>query len=259
MDNNIIGVFDSGVGGLTVFSKLIKKLPEENYVYYGDTQNIPYGNKTKEELINLTQNIFDFYSKKNAKAVVMACNTTSAITYDILKNNYDFLIYPVTQIAAKFVSSKGVKRIGVLSTEATAKSHAYKNAIQKENPEIEVIELACPGWVEIVENNTLSDLESIELIKINLLEMLKNEPEIIILGCTHYPFLKQQLIELTGKDIFLDPAESFVNYISDDLKEKNLLAQKRTIEPEFFVSSNPAKFKEAAKLFYELDNIPTIA
>ena len=93
MNSCPIGVFDSGVGGLSVFSQLVKLLPEEDYIYFGDTLNLPYGNKSKEQLVEITDNIFNFFKQKNVKAVVMACNTTSAVTYDILKNKYDFKIY----------------------------------------------------------------------------------------------------------------------------------------------------------------------
>ena len=160
MDNNIIGIFDSGVGGLTVFSKLVKLLPNENYIYYGDTKNIPYGSKTKDELIKLAKNIFDFYAQLNAKAVVMACNTTSATTYEALKNDYDFIIYPVIQVAAKCLAKENLTKLGILSTQATADSNAYKSEIKKHTANIEVFEQGCPGWVQIVENKTFDDPES---------------------------------------------------------------------------------------------------
>ena len=101
MENKPIGVFDSGVGGLSVFAKLINLLPDENYIYFGDTKNLPYGNKSKEELISIAKNLFDFFEKQNVKAVVMACNTTSATVYDTFKDKYPFKIYPITQTAAK--------------------------------------------------------------------------------------------------------------------------------------------------------------
>ena len=95
MNNNPIGIFDSGIGGLSVFSRLINILPNENYIYFGDTLNLPYGSKTKDELVKISSDIFDFFVQKNVKAVVMACNTTSATVYDVLKSNYDFEIYPM--------------------------------------------------------------------------------------------------------------------------------------------------------------------
>lgn len=258
MQNNSIGIFDSGVGGLTVFSKLVKKLPDENYIYFGDTKNLPYGAKSKEELIKLARNIFDFYAKKKVKAVVMACNTTSAVTYDVLKNDYDFIIYPVIQIAAKCIASKSLNRIGILSTEATANSHAYKTEIQKHNPSIEVFEQGCPGWVQIVENKTSTETESIELVKEYLEKIISKNVDKIILGCTHYPYLKNTLNQFAHDDLFIDPADCFVEHIFNDLKNKNLLSSKREFEPQFLVSSDPENFRKSAELFYKIENLPLL-
>ena len=131
MSNRPIGVFDSGVGGLSVFSQLVKLLPDENYIYFGDTINLPYGSKTQDELVEITRKIFDFFKCKNVKAVVMACNTTSALTYEILKPYYDFKIYPIVQTVAKKIATQGHNKIGVFATQGTINSHAYKKEISK--------------------------------------------------------------------------------------------------------------------------------
>lgn len=259
MNNNIIGVFDSGVGGLTVFSKLIKTLPKENYVYYGDTKNLPYGSKTKEELVSFAKNIFDYYAKNGAKAVIMACNTTSATTYDVLKDDYDFEIYPVIQIASKCIASQDISRLGVLSTQATADSHAYRKEVQKHNPNIEVFEQGCPGWVQIVEEKTFDDKKSIELVKTHLDEMLQNKVDKIVLGCTHYPYLLSILEKFAAKDLFIDPAKDFVDYIEKDLQQKGLLAETQEFEPKFIVSANPENFRKSAQLFYEVKEPPILS
>lgn len=259
MNNNSIGIFDSGVGGLTVFSKLIKKLPEENYIYFGDTKNLPYGSKSKEELVKLAKNIFDFYAKQKVKAVIMACNTTSAVTYDVLKNDYDFIIYPVIQIASECIAKENIKKIGVLSTDVTANSHAYKTEIQKHNSSIEVFEQGCPGWVQIVENKTFNQPESIELVKKYLEKITSKNIEKIILGCTHYPYLRNILNKFINDDYFIDPADYFVNYIYNDLKTRNLLCEKKEFEPKFLVSAEPENFKKSAELFYKLDKNPVLA
>lgn len=256
MNSNPIGIFDSGVGGLTVFSKLAKILPEENYIYFGDTKNLPYGSKTKDELVALAKNIFDFFAQKKAKAVIMACNTTSAVTYDILKNDYDFIIYPVIQIASKCIANQNSKRIGVLSTEATANSHAYKNSIKKHNPTIEVFEQGCPGWVQIVESKTFKDQNSIKLVQEYLNKIKEKNVDNIILGCTHYPYLRNILNQFEDDDIFIDPAECFVEHIYNDLENKNLLNLKKDYEPIFIVSAEPENFLKAADLFYKIETMP---
>ena len=164
-DNRPIGVYDSGIGGLTVLKKLKQFLPYESFVYYGDTINIPYGTKTKSELLKITKNTMKFFKEKNVKAVVMACNTTSAAVYEDLKNEVDFILYPLVQNACEKIADLNINSAGVLSTEVTANSHAYKTNLQKFKKGIEVYEHGCPSdWVKIVENNLLSDSKSKNII-----------------------------------------------------------------------------------------------
>lgn len=163
--NNPIGFFDSGVGGLTVLKQLRELMPQENCIYFGDTKNMPYGEKNKDQLIKFSEGIFNFLGKQGVKAVVMACNTTSATVYDTLKDNFDFKIYPIIQSVTQILAELPVKKLGILATHATINSHAYKNGIQKINPDVEVIEHACPEWVKIVEGKLEDRPESISAIK----------------------------------------------------------------------------------------------
>lgn len=252
MNNFPIGIFDSGVGGLSVFKELYSLLPQENYIYFGDTKNLPYGDKTKEELINISKSIFDYFQTKKVKAVIMACNTTSAITYDVLKDNYNFRIYPVVQTVAKTIANSNIKKIGVFATKATINSHAYKNNIQAINPNIEVVEIACPEWVNIVENELQNDENAIKNIKMHLDEMMNFNVDKIILGCTHYPFLLKVLTQFASEDMFINPAKDFVDYIISDLENNNLLNNKEVNEPKFYVSSSGEQFKTSSKLFFDV-------
>lgn len=252
MNNNPIGVFDSGVGGLSVFSELIKLLPNENYIYFGDTKNMPYGNKSKEELISIATRIFDFFESKNTKAVVMACNTTSAIVYDILKEKYNFKIYPITQTASKYIADKNYSNVGVFATNATINSHAYQKSINSYNSKINVFETACPTWAYIVENKLQNKPENIAEIKKTLDKMRKNNPEKIILGCTHYPYLIEILSTFTDKNIFVDPAKCFAQHIAEDIKYSNLENKTKDYEPKFYVSSNPEQFSISSELFFKV-------
>ena len=133
-----IGFFDSGVGGLSVYSKFRNILPSENVIYFGDLKNLPYGNKSKDELIGFAKNILDFFQTKNVKAVVIACNTSSALAYESIKKDYDFNIYPIIQSCAKVISSMDIKRIGVFATQGTVNSGAYKKEIIKYNSKVNV-------------------------------------------------------------------------------------------------------------------------
>ena len=180
-DNRPIAFFDSGVGGLTVFAKVKKLLPNENYLYFGDTKNMPYGEKSEQQLIEFADRIFKFFEKQNAKAVVMACNTTSAITYEKLKDNYNFKIYPIIQtVCSTLAGLDGVKSLGVIATPATINSHAYSKGIAKYNKDMKVYELAAPNWVRIVEEHRIHQPQSIEQIKEILEVMKKNNPDKIV-------------------------------------------------------------------------------
>lgn len=260
MNEQPIAFFDSGVGGITVFEKLKKILPNENYIYFGDLKNNPYGEKSKEELLKFTDEIFKFFEKKGAKIAVMACNTTSANVFEELKDNYKFKIYPIIQSTASVIAKLPIKKIGVLATAATIKSGAYAKELKKYNPDLEVFELACPPWVKIVEENTQELPESVEKIEYYLKQMLENKPDKIILGCTHYPYLMETLKKLAPEELFIDPSKAFAEFVKTDLKANNLLSDNtdRTPSEEFFVSANPKKFKEVASIFYPLDKEPTL-
>lgn len=257
-DNRPIAFFDSGVGGLTVFAKVKKLLPNENYLYFGDTKNMPYGEKTEAQLIEFADKIFRFFETKNAKAVVMACNTTSAITYEKLKNNYNFKIYPIIQtVCSTLAKLDGINSLGIIATPATINSHAYSKGIAKYNKNMNVYELPAPNWVRIVEEHRIHQPQSIEQIKEILEIMEQNNPDKIVLACTHYPYLLDVLKKFMPEDKFIDPALYFAQNIKKDLEKNNLLGKEHTYE-KFYVSSNPENFKIASELFYNLDSLPEL-
>ena len=257
-DNRPIAFFDSGVGGLTVFAKVKKLLPNENYLYFGDTKHMPYGEKTESQLIEYADRIFKFFETKNAKAVVMACNTTSAITYEKLKNNYNFKIYPIIQtVCSKLANLDDVDSLGVIATPATINSHAYSKGIAKYNKNMKIYELPAPNWVRIVEEHRIHQPHSIEQIKEILEIMEQNRPDKIVLACTHYPYLLDVLKKFLPEDKFIDPAVYFAQSIKEDLEKNDLLGTEHTFE-RFYVSSAPQNFKIASELFYKLDTLPEL-
>lgn len=249
-----IGFFDSGVGGLSVLSCFKNILPNEDTIYYGDLKNLPYGDKSQAQIIGYSKKILDFFENQGVKAVVIACNTSSALAYESVKDHYDFKLYPVLQSCAKVVSSMPIKRVGIFATEGTVKSGAYTKEITKNNPDIQVKEMACPNWVKIVEK-LAPDIDPEADIKSKLDEMLQFNPDKIILGCTHYPFLTPILTKFALKELFINPADIFVEFIKSDLGENNLLNPKTTGgREEFFVSANPDGFKDHAKIFYSIND-----
>ncbi len=258
-NNSAIGFFDSGVGGVTVFEQVKKLLPDENYIYFGDTKNMPYGEKTKTQLLEFADNIFRFFERNGAKAVVMACNTTSAIVYEELKNNYNFEIYPIIQSAAKKISELQISRLGVFATPATISSHCYRNEILRHNNKIEVVEIPCPKWVKIVEDGLENTPAGKLAVKEKMLEMSNFKPEKIVLGCTHYPYLLETLKEFAPRETFINPAIEFAKVIKSDLAAKNLLnTTKSPVSEKFYVSANPEKFKNSASIFYEIKELPQL-
>lgn len=242
---------------MTVYEKLKSILPNEDYIYFGDLKNCPYGQKTKQQLIDLTSDIFNYFELEDVKAVVMACNTTSANVYEEYKNSFDYKLYPIIQTCAKVIAELPIKKLGVFATSATISSGAYRHEINAHNKDIEVFEMSCPGWVQIVEGNKQNDELSIESIKENLDRMLENKPDKIILGCTHYPFLLDVLTKFAPRDLFIDPSVYFAEYIKSDLEKMDLLNENGGSE-RFLVSANPNEFKVAAKMFYELKNTPEL-
>lgn len=220
---------------------------------------MPYGEKNKNELIKFSNQIFKFFEEKKVKAVVMACNTTSSNVYNELKDNYNFKIYPIIQSVTNILANLPISTIGVFATHATINSHAYSKGINLSNKKMNVVEIACPDWVRIVEEKTENKGESLEKIKVRMEEMLRHNPEKIILGCTHYPYLLEQLKQYAPEELFINPAEHFAKFIKKDLMQKDLLNEKNTYgEEHFFVSANPENFKNAGSMFYEIKSTPEL-
>jgi len=258
-NTNKIGFCDSGVGGLTVYSKFRQIINTEDCIFFGDLKNSPYGNKSKEQLIEYSTKVFDFFKTQDVKAVVMACNTTSASTYPVLKDKYDFKIYPIIQSCAKIIAGLGIKNLGIFATDSTIKSGVYESEIHKYNRDINIYPQSCPEWVDIVESHTQNQEDKIEIIKNDLEKMLKNNPEKIILGCTHYPYLLEVLSKYAPAEMFIDPAQFFVEYIKADLTENNLLNPQNTVgSEEFYVSANPENFQKASEMFYKVNHAQLI-
>ena len=257
--NRPIAFFDSGVGGLTVFDKVKKLLPDENYLYFGDTKNMPYGEKNREQLIDFADRIFKFFERHGAKAVVMACNTTSAVTYEVLKDRYNFKIYPIIQsVCSTIANLKSVNKLGIIATPATVNSGAYSREISKYNSNLKVFELAAPNWVRIVEENRVYAPQSILEVQ-EIIECMKGfEPDRIILACTHYPYLMEILKRYMPEEKFIDPSVYFAQYIKDDLIKAGLINTEGFEYEKFYVSSDPQSFKDASRLFYKLNNLPEI-
>ncbi len=251
MKEHPIGIFDSGVGGLSVLKELINLIPNENYLYFGDTARVPYGEKTKEQLTSYVREILDWFKIQNVKAVVMACNSSSATVYENIKNDYNFPIFSLIEPTADFITYLNSEKIGVLATSATVNSRAYSTKINKASPSKTVYEVACPGLVEIIENNKTATSEAKKLVIKYVVPLLEKGVEKIILGCTHYPFLGHIIQDIANdKEILIDPAKHIATKVSESLLLLDILNDSEKGAVKFYASSNAQMFVEAGKIFY---------
>ncbi len=198
-----IGVIDSGVGGLTVAHEMMRQLPNETLIYLGDTLRCPYGSRSEQEIIQFTNEMVDFFIKKNIKMLVIACNTATAYTLENLRKTLPIPVLGVIKPGARAAIKMTVSNsIGVIGTEATIKSNAYEKALKNIKPEIEVQSLPCPLFVPMVESGILSGRKAEEIVRESLAPFIKQKNmDTLVLGCTHYPLLKETIQSVTGDDI----------------------------------------------------------
>ena len=210
-----IGVFDSGVGGLTVAREIMRNLPFERIVYFGDTARVPYGSKSRESIIRFSRQIIHFLQEEHVKAIVVACNTASAYALDEVQKDLDIPIIGVVKPGAKVAAqATRNKRIGVIGTKGTIGSNIYADYIHEIDPEITVVGKACPLFVPLVEEGWLKDPVTVEVAQRYLQELQEQDVDTLVMGCTHYPLLRSVLRELLGEKVTLvnpayETAQSF--------------------------------------------------
>lgn len=219
-----IGVFDSGVGGLTVAREIMRNLPFERIVYFGDTARVPYGNKSRESIIRFSRQIIHFLQEEHVKAIVVACNTASAYALDEVQKDLDIPIIGVVKPGAKVAAqATRNKRIGVIGTKGTIGSNIYADYIHEIDPEITVVGKACPLFVPLVEEGWLKDPVTVEVAQRYLQELQEQDVDTLVMGCTHYPLLRSVLRELLGEKVTLvNPAYETAQSLKQLLKEMNL-------------------------------------
>lgn len=252
LDRNApIGIFDSGIGGLTVLSAVRKALPSENLVYLGDTARVPYGTKSAETVARYASECADFLLKRNVKAIVVACNTASAYALSELTRKFDVPVLGVIGPGAKaaVVASKR-RSIGVIGTWGTISSNAYGKALKALDKDICVISSACPLFVPLVEEGW-TDNDVTRAAAARYLEGLKNESiDALILGCTHYPLLKEAIAEFMGGGVSLvDSADTTAGALKDLLEGMDLMAEAGRGSYNLYVTDLPTKFEMIAEKF----------
>ncbi len=254
-----IGVFDSGVGGLTVAREIMRNLPNERIVYFGDTARVPYGSKSKDTVIRYSRQIIRFLQTQGVKAIVIACNTASALALETVEKEFDLPIIGVVKPGA-LVAAGTTKngRIGVIGTESTINSHMYRQLILQYDPDITVYGRPCPLFVPLVEEGWLKDPVTEEVARRYLKDLLQHDIDTLILGCTHYPLLRSLIGRIAGDQVQL------VNPAYETARELGLLlGQKGLANPgekapgrepyRFFVSDAADKFKNFANSILPYD------
>jgi glutamate racemase len=239
-----IGVFDSGLGGLTVVKQLKELLPNENIIYLGDTARVPYGTKSKKSIIKFSLENAEFLNSFNIKALVIACNTASSYAYHILKEKYDIPVLNVVETGAiSAVSNTKSSRIGVIGTSATIKSRSYESVIKGMNSNIEVFSIDCPLFVPLVEEGWLDNEITEAVTRKYLNYFCDKDIDVLILGCTHYPLLKKVIRKVVGDNIVLVDSAEAIAYNLKDVLEKNDIKNNEAIgENRIFVSDYTENF-----------------
>ncbi len=253
-----IGVFDSGVGGLTVVKELNRLLPNEKIIYFGDTGRVPYGNKSKETIVHYSLQVAYFLMKKKIKMLVVACNTASSVSLPTLKRHFHIPIIGVIDPGAKSaMETTRNNKVGVIGTLGTVRSNAYKKALRKIKTSVKVFQDPCPLFVHLAEDgwnkNRIAQMVSDEYLK----PVKKMDVDTLILGCTHYPLLKDVIQKSVGKKVVLiDSGRETAKEVKNILSKKGLLNTRKMTEKNhsvFYVSDFPHKFKEVSQRFLSKD------
>lgn len=254
-----IGVFDSGVGGLTVVKEIMNQLPQEEIVYFGDTARVPYGSKSQETVITYSRQIVKFLQTMKVKAVVVACNTASAFALEVLKEEIDIPIIGVVKPGAKSAAEATKnQRIGIIGTEGTIRSRIYNEFLSRTNPDVEVFGKACPLLVPLVEEGLIDDPVTYEMVQRYLKDLLEYDIDTLVLGCTHYPLLRKIIGKCAGKNISLvNPAYETARELKTVLAQHGMMNEISKKEHRFYVSDGATKFLEFANTILPCEVLET--
>ena len=256
MNTAPIGVFDSGIGGLTVAREIMRQLPEENVVYFGDTARVPYGCKSKNNIIRYSEQIVRFLKTKNVKAIVIACNTASALALEEVQKDLDIPIIGVIVPGARAAVQETKRgKIGVIGTEATIRSETYTKVIKSMLPDADVMGTPCPLFVPLVEEGFAKHRITEEVIDIYLSDMKHSDIDTMILGCTHYPLLRSRIMAYFGESVrIVNPAYETAIDLRNILEENNMANHSgKPAVYEFYVSDAAEKFTKFANSILPYD------
>lgn len=258
-----IAILDSGVGGLTVAKEIMRQLPREKIIYFGDTARTPYGPRSSEEVIRFTREIVDYLIQFKPKMIVIACNTATAVALDDIRSRVSVPVVGVINPGARAAIGRTLTGcIGVIGTEGTIKSGAYANALRELTPHVQVVSQACPQFVPLVENGNFQSTETYNTVRDSIGHLRSYPIDTLILGCTHYPFLADTISEVMGQNVTLiNSADETAREISTILQNKRDLARGNELPiHQFFCSGESHMFKTIAQkwLNEQIDLTPIV-
>ena len=264
MNSRAIGVFDSGIGGLTVYKAIKKKMPGEKVIYLGDTAHLPYGTKSPDTIIRFSEENSKFLIGKGVKIIVIACNSSSSYAVSHLQNILDIPVLGVIDPGSEAAVENGEKEIGIIGTSATISSGAYERSILEKNPDAIITSKDCPLFVPLVEEGWIDHKVTDIVIQEYLLPLKEKGIKTLVLGCTHYPVLKDAISRILGSGITLiDSAEVMAIRVYLILKKLGWLKDPGSTngDDEFYVTDFPERFKKVGEIFLkkEIDKVEMIS
>jgi glutamate racemase len=249
-----IGIFDSGIGGLTVADAIRKILPGEKIIYFGDTAHLPYGDKAPGSIKSYTKTISDFLISRGCKMIVVACNSASSIAFDEVKEHVKGKSIPIdviSPVVEKITRLKNSKKIGVIGTRATIRSGEYTRQVHAKNPNIEVVSVATPLLAPMIEEGFFNNNISKTIIQSYLSKPRLKNIDRLILACTHYPLIMDELNEYyNGKVSIINSAEIVADKVKSTLRRRKLIAAGKAGPHEFYISDYTKSFEKSTKIFF---------
>lgn len=254
MKEQPIGIFDSGVGGLTVAHAIKQMLPNESLIYFGDTAHLPYGDKSAESIKTYSRRITEFLLEHKAKVVLVACNSASASAFDTLKNEFgeQTILIDVIDPVVEYIGTRNFNKVGVIGTKRTISSGTYATKLKEKSPGTTVVSMATPLLVPMIEEGFIFDDISNAIIRAYLSDQSLTGIQALILGCTHYPIIKNQISKIFNFDVeVVDSARMVSVILRDTLEKNNLLNEKGKVKDQFFISDYTPYFEKIARMFFE--------
>lgn len=245
-----IGIYDSGLGGLSVVRQVMRVLPQESLLYVADTARVPYGGRNPEEIRRFSYEILDFLVEQGVKMIAVACNTSSVLILPSSQKHRHVSLHGLAQAGARLPA--GIKRVALLATEATVRSGQYKRLLQLHHPFVELVEVACPDFVPLVESGRWESAEAFEIVAQRLAPLKQRGLDAVILGCSHFPYLHRAIQAALGPQVqLLDPAERLASQLATELQERRLLNSDPKPIFHGYTTACPSTFQPLAERYLQ--------